>query len=49
MTNGVVDFVLMWLEVAVLVHDLAEDVPVGQGGSFGKEQFVLLFFGGLLP
>jgi hypothetical protein len=36
-TDGIVDFVLMGFKVAVLVHDFAKDVPVGEGRSFREE------------
>lgn len=49
MTDGVVDFVLMGLKVAVLVHDFAKDVPVGKGRSFREEELVFLLFDGLFP
>jgi hypothetical protein len=49
MADGVVDFVLMGLKVAVLVHDFAKDVPVGEGGSFREEELVVLLFDGLFP
>ena len=48
-TDGVVDFVLMGLKVAVLVHDFAKDVPVGEGRSFREEELVFLLFDGLFP
>ena len=49
MTDGVVDFVLMGLEVAVLVHDFAKDVPVSKGRSFREEELICLLFDGFFP
>lgn len=48
-TDWVINFVLMRLEVSIFVHDFTENVSVGKRRPFWEKKYIFLFSGGIFP